>query len=49
MAPSQSSSRLLQVSAPGTTWPEHALQAPAEQVCVPARQTPTPLVPEVPV
>src|SRR6185369_875132 len=47
--PLQSSSALLQVSAPGRVWPVHAPQLATPfvitQLCVPARQTPTPAVP----
>ena len=46
----QSSSRLLQSSAAGVIWPGHVVpQEPDVQICVPARQTPTPCVPGVPV
>ncbi len=47
VAPSQLSSTPLQLSGRGPTSPLHAPQAPALQDCVPARQTPTPGVPEV--
>ena len=50
VAPLQLSSRLLQRSELGTTSPGQLVpQLPAAQVCVPARQTPTPLVPVAPV
>ena len=49
-APLQLSSRVLQVSVEGSTSPGQLVpQLPAAQVCVPARQTPTPLVPVAPV
>ena len=48
--PLQSLSRPSQISALGSTWPEHVTpQAPAAQVCVPLRHTPTPAVPAGPV
>ncbi len=49
IAPSQSSSIMLQVSARGSTSPvQVAPQAPAAQVCAPARQAPRPAVPAGP-